>query len=85
MEMNFQSLVGALHALRIINYCSLVALIKCYLMMRFISYKPLDDNVPFLGGTGPLNIEQKDNKLYWISGEIKPIIRSPLVYQGTVN
>lgn len=49
------------------------------------SWEVLAVNVPFPGGAGPLNIEKKDNKIYWISGEIKPVIRSPIVYQGVVN
>ncbi|QFU22103.1 cyclically-permuted mutarotase family protein [Shewanella sp. YLB-09] len=49
------------------------------------SWDVSSDDVPFPGGAGPLNIEQKENKVFWISGEVKPVIRSPIVYQGTVS
>lgn len=42
----------------------------------------LTDKVPFSGGAGPVTISQQDNNIFWISGEIKPVIRSPNVYQG---
>ncbi|MGI2056624.1 cyclically-permuted mutarotase family protein [Shewanella baltica] len=44
----------------------------------------LSDKVPFSGGAGPLTITQQGNRIYWISGEIKPVIRTPNIYQGTV-
>ena len=46
------------------------------------SWDTLADRVPFPGGAGPLTITQNGDDLYWISGEIKPVIRSPNVYQG---
>jgi len=47
-------------------------------------WSALTNNVPFTGGAGPLTITQQGNKIYWISGEIKPVVRSPNIYQGTV-
>lgn len=49
------------------------------------AWHALSDNVPFKGGAGPLTVTQKDNSIYWISGEIKPVIRTPNVYLGLVN
>jgi N-acetylneuraminate epimerase len=46
------------------------------------SWHTLADKVPFPGGAGPLTITQNGDSLYWISGEIKPVIRSPYVYSG---
>jgi len=42
----------------------------------------LTGKVPFTGGAGPVTISQLGNNIYWISGEIKPVIRTPNVYQG---
>ena len=47
-------------------------------------WSALNNKVPFSGGAGPLTITQRENKIYWISGEIKPVIRTPNIYQGTV-
>ncbi|UJF22922.1 cyclically-permuted mutarotase family protein [Shewanella sp. OMA3-2] len=44
----------------------------------------LSNKVPFPGGAGPLTITQQGNKIYWVSGETKPVIRTPNIYQGTV-
>lgn len=46
------------------------------------SWHALADLVPFPGGAGPLTITQNGDSLYWISGEIKPVIRSPNIYSG---
>ena len=47
-------------------------------------WSALNNKVPFSGGAGPLTVTQRENKIYWISGEIKPVIRTPNIYQGTV-
>ncbi|UCX05735.1 hypothetical protein FJ709_15320 [Shewanella glacialimarina] len=49
------------------------------------SWDVLSDDVPFWGGAGPLTISQNGHRLYWISGEIKPVIRSPNVYLGLLS
>jgi cyclically-permuted mutarotase family protein len=48
------------------------------------SWHTLTDKVPFIGGAGPLTVSQKGNEIYWISGEVKPVIRSPNIYLGNV-
>ncbi|MGS0825819.1 cyclically-permuted mutarotase family protein [Shewanella sp. 0m-8] len=49
------------------------------------NWSTLSKEVPFTGGAGPLAVSQKDNQIYWISGEIRPVIRTPNVYQATVE
>jgi cyclically-permuted mutarotase family protein len=49
------------------------------------SWHDLANQVPFIGGAGPLTVSQQGDKIYWISGEVKPVIRSPNVYQGKLN
>ena len=49
------------------------------------NWSTLSKEVPFTGGAGPLAISQKDNQIYWISGETRPVIRTPNVYQATVE
>ncbi len=48
------------------------------------SWQSLADKVPFIGGAGPLTISQKGDDIFWISGEVKPVIRTPNVYVGSV-
>jgi len=48
------------------------------------SWHVLTEKVPFIGGAGPLTVSQQGNNIYWISGEVKPVIRSPNVYLGSV-
>lgn len=45
----------------------------------------LSEKVPFGGGAGPLTVTQKGNSIYWISGEVKPVIRSPNIYLGLLE
>ncbi|WP_157829092.1 cyclically-permuted mutarotase family protein [Colwellia sp. 75C3] len=49
------------------------------------SWHALTDEVPFSGGAGPLTVTQKGDSIYWVSGEIKPVIRSPNIYLGSYS
>jgi N-acetylneuraminate epimerase len=49
------------------------------------AWHALSEKVPFFGGAGPLTVTQKGNSVYWVSGEIKPVIRSPNVYIGSYS
>lgn len=48
------------------------------------SWKTLANKVPFIGGAGPLTISQNEQNIFWISGEVKPVIRSPNIYLGSL-
>jgi len=49
------------------------------------SWHALTEKVPFIGGAGPVTITQKAKNIYWISGEVKPVIRSANVYLGSID
>ena len=49
------------------------------------SWYALVNKVPFIGGAGPLTVTQRGNDIFWISGEIKPVIRTTNVYQGSLH
>jgi cyclically-permuted mutarotase family protein len=44
----------------------------------------LPDLVPFTGGAGPLTLARTARHIYWIGGETKPGVRSPMVYRGFI-
>lgn len=52
--------------------------------MKLNTWRTLVKDVPFAGGAGPLSVAQKNGAIYWIGGEIKPVVRTPKVYQGRV-
>lgn len=45
----------------------------------------LAEQVPFTGGAGPLTLAKTAQHIYWVGGETKPGVRSPLVYRGLIS
>ena len=45
----------------------------------------LPNQVPFPGGAGPLTLARTAQHVYWIGGETKPGVRSPMVYSGLIS
>lgn len=52
---------------------------------RTNQWSALENLVPFTGGAGPLTLARTSQHIYWIGGETKPGVRSPLVYRGLVS
>lgn len=52
---------------------------------RTNQWSSLPDLVPFTGGAGPLTLARTAQHIYWIGGETKPGVRSPMVYRGFIS
>ncbi|MBH0092229.1 Kelch repeat-containing protein [Pseudoalteromonas sp. SCQQ13] len=50
-----------------------------------MNWSALQQDVPFAGGAGPLQTAQYNKMIYWISGEVKAVQRSPYIYQAKVQ
>lgn len=50
-----------------------------------LSWASLDTAVPFPGGAGPLSLARSGNSVFWIGGEVKPVIRTPNIYRGQIS
>lgn len=48
-------------------------------------WSAIEDLVPFTGRAGPLTLAKTDQHIYWIGGETKPGVRSPLVFRGLIS
>lgn len=45
----------------------------------------LDMPVPFPGGAGPIQAVVLNKQIYWLNGEVKPVVRTADIYRGTVT
>lgn len=45
----------------------------------------LEQPVPFSGGAGPIQAVVLNQQIYWLNGEIKPVVRTADIYRGTVT
>lgn len=49
------------------------------------TWSALKQLVPFAGGAGPLQTAQYQDTIYWVSGEVKAVQRSPYIYSAKVS
>lgn len=49
------------------------------------SWSAMNEPVPFEGGAGPIQALAIGTSVYWINGEVKPVIRTPNIYRGQLR
>lgn len=53
--------------------------------LQSLGWQWLNRDVPFPGGAGPLHLSTHKDLIFWVSGEVKPGVRTPYIYSGSVK